>query len=81
MGAKESSLYHKISATESSGLAGLISQARLTLPLITAEFNMEAAVRLSDCISVRRTSARFRIGASFNLSKRSRRRGGRDVID
>lgn len=49
MGANESSLYHRISATESSWLAGLISQGRLTLPLITAEFNMEAT-RVPSCL-------------------------------
>lgn len=43
MGANESSLYHSIRATESSALAGLISQARFTVPLITAEFTIDAA--------------------------------------
>lgn len=43
MGALESSLYHRISATESSAFAGLISHARFTVPLITAEFTIDAA--------------------------------------
>ena len=44
MGDRESSLYQRISATESSALAGLISQARLTLALTSARLTMDAVL-------------------------------------
>lgn len=43
MGASESSLYQRISATESSALAVLISQGRLAFPLASARLSMDAA--------------------------------------
>lgn len=43
-----------MSATESSLVAGLISQARLTFPLITAEFNIDAKFTFVNMKSVKR---------------------------
>lgn len=44
-GVRESSLYQRMSATESSGVGGVISHGRATFPRTTAVYRMEAVER------------------------------------
>lgn len=44
-GVRESSLYQRINATESSGVGGVMSHGRATFPLTTAVYRMEAVGR------------------------------------
>lgn len=52
MGARESSLYQRMSATESSPLAGLISQDRPTLPLTSARLTIDAVGASCEMIGI-----------------------------